>query len=653
MSKDILLKNLKLKNFKGIKELTLDFSKVTNIYGDNGTGKTTIADGFMWLLFDKDSFDRAAFEIKTLDSNNNVLHGLEHEVTGVLSIDGRPITLTKTYKEKWIKKRGETDRELTGHETLYYIDEIPVKKSEYQEKISSIVDEQLFKLISNPLYFSTNMKWQDRRATLLNIIGDITADRIINYNSSLEPLVALLNNTDIEILKRSISARRKKLNDDIKSLPYRIDECNNSIKDFDFEALELRKRGIQTGIESINEQIADSSKVNDEVLKEKDKVYNLKSQLKDMEYSLKDKAQKPLKELNKMLSGIETAIFTYRSKADRLTMQIDFKNKDISELEKGIQQLRNDWNKVNQEALTIPEDSFICPTCQRPFEESDIETKKQKMTENFNQNKAKRLTGINSLGMAKKEDLEKSKEELQQALNDFEIYDSKLTELTAEKEEIKAQIAEFVPSLDFSNNDEYQELKKQIEELESNLQQPKETSNLTYDLRNRKRDSETELQEVNVQLAYKEHNLNMKERIKQLEDDERRIAQQIAELEGQEFLCEEFTKTKVELLESSINNKFKLVKFKLFNTLVNGSIDDCCEALIDGVPFSNANKASQINAGLDIINALSEYYNVSAPIFIDNRESVNQILDCNSQIINLIVSNDKNLKIQSLESEVA
>jgi hypothetical protein len=138
-------------------------------------------------------------------------------------------------------------------------------------------------------------------------------------------------------------------------------------------------------------------------------------------------------------------------------------------------------------------------------------------------------------------------------------------------------------------------------------------------------------------------------RISRLLEEEKKLAQQIAELEGQEFLCEEFIKTKVELLESGINSKFRYVSFKLFETQVNGGLNETCEALINGVPFSNANTASQINAGLDIISALSEYYGVQAPIFIDNRESINQILETDSQVINLIVSKDKNLRVESEE----
>ncbi|MBC8059296.1 MAG: hypothetical protein H7Y18_01370 [Clostridiaceae bacterium] len=207
--------------------------------------------------------------------------------------------------------------------------------------------------------------------------------------------------------------------------------------------------------------------------------------------------------------------------------------------------------------------------------------------------------------------------------------------------------------MDIEGNKEYQKLKLEVEALEIRVQQPIAFTQNIIELKAKKEELEVQLEEVNNSLSFKEQNIKTKDRITQLLEEEKKLAQQIAELEGQEFLCEKYIKTKVELLEAGINNKFKFVRFKLFNTLVNGAVEECCEALIDGVPFSNANTASQVNAGIDIINALCEYYKISAPVFIDNRESVNEILDCNSQIINLIVSKDKKLIIENKESEVA
>lgn len=654
MSKQIILKSLNLRNFKGIKDLSINFDKNTNIYGENATGKTTIADAFTWLLFDKDSQDRAAFEIKTLDINNNVIHGLEHEVSGVLNIDGRDTVLSKIYKEKWTKKRGEANKELTGHETLYYIDDVPVKKSEFQEKISSFINEQIFKLITNPLYFSTNMKWQDRRKVLLDIIGDVNAGSVINYNSQLKGIEALLVDKDIDTLKKSISARKQKLNNDIKSIPYRIDELNNSIKELDFNDLESQKGSIISEIKFVEDKLLDSSKVNEEVLNERNRLYELKSKLRNIEFRAKEEAERPLANLKREVT-IQKNDITYKIETEiiKLENSIRYNNNSLIDYEKSLTELRNEWGEVNQEVLEIDPSKFICPTCKRTFEERDIEAKTIEMQENFNQSKAKKLSAINSKGKdikTKSEKLEieiKEEEKLLSAL--YDELDIKKKEVA----ELELKISNYQPLLNLESNQEYQNTLKEVQDLEDKLQQQQENNNQISELRSKKLQLERQLESINKDLNYKEININTKARITELQEEERKLAQQIAELEGQEFLCEEFIKTKVELLESSINNRFKYVSFKLFDTQVNGGIVECCEALINGVPFSNANTASQINAGLDIINALSEHYGVSAPIFIDNRESVNQILDCNSQVINLIVSQDKTLRIENNESEVA
>ncbi|EAH0703566.1 DUF2813 domain-containing protein, partial [Listeria monocytogenes] len=105
--KTIKLLKLQLENFKGIKELEIDFQDNISIYGANASGKTTILDAFTWLLFDKDSTNKKDFAIKTLDTSGNVIHKLNHVVTAQLNIDGEQIELSKKYMEKWTKSKGK------------------------------------------------------------------------------------------------------------------------------------------------------------------------------------------------------------------------------------------------------------------------------------------------------------------------------------------------------------------------------------------------------------------------------------------------------------------------------------------------------------------------------------------------------------------
>lgn len=57
--KTVIIKEIRLLNFKGLRDLTVEFDPaLTEIYGRNGIGKTSIFDGFTWLLFGKNSEDR-------------------------------------------------------------------------------------------------------------------------------------------------------------------------------------------------------------------------------------------------------------------------------------------------------------------------------------------------------------------------------------------------------------------------------------------------------------------------------------------------------------------------------------------------------------------------------------------------------------------
>ena len=163
--KKIILQELEITNFKGIKYKKLTFNEtITNIIGKNGSGKTTIFDSFVWLLFAKDSEDRTTdnANIRPLDENNNKIHYVDCIVKGIFKIDDKIVELKREYKEKWTKKRGEINEEFTGNEIVCYINELKVKSTEYRQYINEIIDERLFKLLTIPTYFN-NLPWKEQR----------------------------------------------------------------------------------------------------------------------------------------------------------------------------------------------------------------------------------------------------------------------------------------------------------------------------------------------------------------------------------------------------------------------------------------------------------------------------------------------------------
>lgn len=643
----ITLKSLRLKNFKGIKDLNINFGRVTDILGKNATGKTTIVDAFRWLLFDKDSKDRSAFGIKTFDSDNNVIHGLDHEVEGTMLVDGKKLTLQKTYKENWTKRRGEAERTLTGHTTEYFIDGVPVKKSEYTEKINSLIDENIFKLLTNPLHFNERLKWTERRDLLLQVIGSIDDSIIIDSNKKLKLLAVLLKDRSIESLKKVVIARKKKLNEELKMIPVRIDEINQGLPELniDFELVKHEIVALQQEIDVIDNKILDESKVYEEVAKKKSILYSKQSELQKIEFQSELEKDKPKRELESKLSEIKFEMQSKSNKVDLLKSQNADMRVTIDRLNAENKKLRAEYKEEFSKELEVDKEEFICPTCNQELPEGSKEEKKIEMLDAFNRNRARRLKEIQGIGKrnaVRIEELSKSVIEVETEIKSLKLG---IEVLEQQQKNLEQKLANFTPGDILKNNTEYLKLQKETQSLKAELKVSIDTS--IEELKNRKLAKASELDSLKAKLAIKEQYKKSQERIKELSEREKQLSNEISELEGQEFLCDEFTRTKVDLLESRINSKFNAVRFKLFNTLVNGRIEDCCEVLINGVPYADANDAAKINAGIDIINTLLEHFNINVPVFVDNAESVNELIPCNSQVIRLVVTEDKELVIKT------
>ncbi|AEX84751.1 hypothetical protein Marpi_0300 [Marinitoga piezophila KA3] len=675
----LILKKLKMKNFKGIRDLEITFDKKeTSIFGANATGKTSIFDAFVWLLFDKDSTNRTQFEIKTLDKNGNVIHGLEHSVEAIIEIDGKETSFKKIYKEKWTKRRGESTKQLTGHVTDFFIDDIPVKKSEYQQRINEIIDEKIFKLVTNPLYFNEQLHWTERRKLLLEIVGDVSNDEIIKSKRSLSKIEEFLKDKEIDEFKKMISYKKKKLNDEIKTIPIRIDEINQSLADYnlDFKEIEKNIEILNKQLEEIENKILDESKIYEENSKIKSKIYEKQNELQKIQYEKQLNQEAPKRELEEQLrrikyeiKNIQSNVQDFENEIERLQEkekdykeQIQYNKEKIQELQIENEKLRKKWQEEKSKEFVIDEKQFVCPTCGQMLPENQKEEKIKEMELNFETNKNKILENIRYSGMRNKNEIEKLEQKNQDFEEKIKNINKKINELKieldnnkddletyiAKKIEIEERIENFKPII--IETPEEKILKAKIEKLKNEVKEPDE--NTIEILKVEKRKILKEIDELKNKLSFKEQQEKAKKRIEELQNKERELANQIAELEGYEYLCDEFIKTKVDMLEEKINSKFKQVKFKLFNVLVNGSIEETCETLIEGVPFQDANNAAKISVGLDIINVLSDHFNVYAPVFIDNRESIVELPETNSQIINLFVSaKDKKLRVENKKLE--
>ena len=598
---EIILKSLKLENFKGIKNLSIDFKdEVTTIAGDNAAGKTTIFDAYCWLLWDKDSLNRKSFGIKPYDKDGQEVHNLESSVEGDFVFGDTELKLKKIYKEIWTKRRGSTQSEFTGHTTDYYINSVPIKKKEYTDRIASAVSEDDFNLLSNPLYFNQILDKNRRREILLSMIDEVEAKDIVAKNKDLKDLD--LENYTMDELKKMAKDTARKINKDLESIPARIDELNKSRVDTDFKALEFRKNTITPAIRKIDEELADASKIAEGMTEITEKITVLQKEKSD----LTEKYQEELLKVKNKNNELKI-----QEEEDKERSSI--KKGDISVLENKIEACRDEWQEVHKEQY---QGDFKCPTCGQDLLPDQIE----KTMANFNKKKSEKLAEIEKYAGQLKLDLQYTNKVISELSNrkyeyqDLPIEPIRLQEIDKELDETKAKLKDF--SLDNKK-----------------------------DLLDKKAKLQADLDEINRQLSLQGQNDSIDKRIADLEAKEKDLAKAYEEQQRIIYLCDEYTKTYVDMVSDKINQVFSLAKFKLFERQINGGIAEACEVTIDGVPYGDLNSAAKINAGLDVINSLSKKLDLKVPVFIDNAESVNELIETDTQLVRLAVSKDKELKI--------
>lgn len=680
--KQIRLKKLELTNFRGIQHLEIDFSEVTNIYGRNRAGKSTIANAFAWLLFGKDLEDRKDFELKPYNLHGETANNVDVEVRAEVEINGYDTELRRVFRERWEKQKGAEFPTYKGNATDTYVDGVPLNVTEYNARIDGIIDEKIFKLITNPLYFNNNLKWQDRRSVLINMAGEITNEEVLQSISNGENeedvnnLGTILNKySDFEAYKKKLSSDKKRLSDELKTIPSRIDQAQKSKpEELEWLDLETQIKITKDKIAEIDETLFSASKgnkaLNDSIVELQNKQNDLKLEKSRIEFDITNKIKTEVAGQDSAATLLRSKIKEEETRYSQIKFSIEQNDASIEGLEARIVKERKEFHEIKNEKFVTAEDAIdiACPLCGRDHEpgflyadNEELRKKLEVMKSEFNQYKVEKIAEIRQRGLKfsnQKSELETVNAGLKETLS----------ELEKSIESKKAEFAELVKNrISFDQEkamiekavSESPEIKKAIQGI-NDLQNKIENKSAeklqdnTSELRAKKAELNSELEALTTQLAGKTQLERIDNQIKELRKQERDLSQEIANLERSEFLINDFNREKMNMVEQNINGFFEFVKFKLFEQQINGSMVETCETTYNGVKWGTLNTEGKILAGLDIINALNTFYQVSAPILLDNRESVTHIPAVSTQIINLIVSpEDKALRIEHTENQFA
>lgn len=640
----ILLESLELTHFKGIEHLRLTFGgHAATIYGQNGVGKTTVADAYYWVLFGKDSTNKKEFEIKTVAADGTPAHNLSHAVEALFTVDNTQVTLRKVYAEKWTKKRGQATPQFAGHSTEYFIDGVPVAEKEYTAQIASWGPETVFRAITSPTYFNEQLSWQDRRRLLLQVVGDVADSQVISSDSALQDLPALLAGRSLEAYRRILDAQRKDLQKSLNSIPVRIDEVRRSLPTLPDAAPPTRDE-----VAGLEAELAAQQKTQQEVLaggvggihtQQRLRLQHVEAELFRIENEARRVHARQVDQLITHARKLERVALDTKTQHQQATDRIAWLTREHESLEQRIASLRQDWHRVNTEVFSVNSDT-VCPTCGQDLPQEQIETAVANALAAFNRTKSARLETIQAEGKTLRNQAQEIRQELETLLTQQDALQTlgEAQQEAAQDALARIEQAEQRGAMVQPNDPTYVALLTERDELRAALDTEPDTSAAEQAIADTIAQLRAQLKEAHAAWASAEQRASGEQRIAELRSEEKALATQYEELERQAHMMEQFTRAKVALLEGRINQRFHKARFTLFDSLINGGLQEVCRTTFQGVPYPDLNHAAQIQIGLDIVQTLSQQYQLVAPIFVDGRESVSELPDMDAQVISLVVS---------------
>ena len=654
-----------IQNFKGCKDRTIEFGEKCRISGANATGKTTIFDAFTWLLFGKDSLGSSDFEIRPLDIDGNMINNIEISVEAKISVDGDEYDLKKVQKQNWVKKRGTDTREFQGNVNEFDINGYPKSQKEFKEFISGIVKEDVFNLITNPSAFNA-LHWEEQREILMKIVGCPSNVEIAKtFGEKYALLIPELKIASTDDILKKYKKARIELKKDEKEIPPRIDEASKSLVIADVGALEIEKSAKEVALRKVEDELSGGNGKLEEINSKRQEIMNLKFHISEIQNEENQKLFDKSKALRDDLIAKEDTMRSIKREIADTNSEIHSVHSKYEWSVKEVKRLQEEWKAEKVKKFPemipmepIPESASVCPTCGQDLPEDVIqknienyEKKKQEYEDRYNadlktfkEQKAKKISEIETDGTEAATDRDKYKSREEELRKSMVKLDSKLAEAQKACASVQEELNRYPKTADISEKAEYLATVEKISVLEKEIESMSSETSGRAELEAKKAVLKDEIAEI-VGKILAADNTKTKKRIAELEAEQKEVGQKIANQEKMINLTDDFIRSKSAMVAADVNEKFNVVSFKLFEDQINGGLKETCECTVNGVPLSSLNNGHRIIAGLDIIQSLSNLYEVSCPVFIDNSEAVNEVNfpEMNAQMIHLAVTKDKEL----------
>ncbi len=682
---EIRLKKLHIQNFKGCKDRVVEFGDNTKISGANATGKTTIFNAFTWLLFGKDSLENAKFDIRPLDKDGKMIDNLEICVEAVLSVDDEEYSLKKVQKQKWVKKRGTNTTEFQGNVNEFEINGYPKSEKDFKEFISSMIDEKIFNLVTNPIAF-TSLPWKEQREMLMKFVGDFTDVQIAEvYGEKFSKLIPELKIASTDDILKKYTKAKNTLNKEMIELPARIDEVSKQLVIVDVGALEVEKAAKEVALKKLEVALSGGVSKLEEINRKRQIVMELKFHASEIQNRETDVLMSRRGAAAERFNLKNQELMLARNNISNIIYEIETARKNMERAESDKQRYTEEWRKAKYSEYPamkpfpdyepipkLTEKDLTCLTCGQSLPTdvreqriNDYENRKKKSEEGYarakEQYEERYIKEKEKFLKTREANIQSATEKGQKAYDDVRLYQREIEEKqkvlgklnadlkVAEEELRKEETAlDAIPTVaDMTSNEEYQNILKQIGEVEAEIVEVSKVSSGNVELEAQKAVLKDEIAEIELKIKSSD-NTKVNLRIAELEEEKKEVGQKIAEQEQMIALTEDFIRTKMNRISSVINEKFRIVSFKLFDNQINGGLKECCECTVNGVPYSSLNEGHQLVAGFDIINSISNLYGVKTVVFLDKAERINDfnIPKIDTQLVTLKVTDDRELRVE-------
>lgn len=633
---EIKVLDIEMTNFMAYGYEKVSFNDLTKIIGRNGVGKSTIANAYMWLLFDCD-YDLTPKPVVRREENGVPVDG-DVIVSATFDVAGKIVTMKKVQKRTYNK-----DGSSYKDDNKYFVNDVPKTAKDFKGYLG--VDIDIVKMCGNIKAF-TAQKPAEMRKYLFTHTDSISDYDIAAGNEDLKDLLPLLTDYTVE----EITAMNKSIVSDMKNelstYVGRIAEKEWEIKqkqETDVSALELQKNLLLERLKENKDKQASNKELMDSYDKETNDILDMKFRLNDMVRKANEEAENVTKKIREQIDHKAELVINLTNGIQRNNREISDCKEYIARMNEERERLSKAWQSVKKESFNV--EIAVCPTCHREISHEEIEN----IRNDFERSKNERIEKIESAGLDIKEEIEENTKRI----SDLEECNRDNAE---NKERLEKEIEQLENNLseakdDITGTDDYKKLESEISEKEKFLEKYNDISTLKTMLAGEETEIRSELSECEKLLTQADTS-DCEERLDALRKEQREKSQTQADAERVLHLIEELEKAKNSKLADAVNANFGVVKWKLFEIGKSGGYKSDCIPMVDGksILTTMSNKGNRIIGRIDICNSIQKMSGIRCPIWIDDVESLDE--ENRAKVIDMIESQKILLIVDNKDMEI-